>query len=330
VAGEGSLVEYARDALLERIKKSRTRAWLVAPFLSGAVADEIIAAAEASDAGDLRLLTALTERSVRSRVLDAGGLRRLSEAGFEVRSLQGLHAKVSVIDRWGLVGSGNLTDSGLGGREGRRANVELGVVLNQPQLSEAAALVDHWWRSAEEKTALDIAEYEGLPPYPQPKGELDEKGRSIGVFGTGRLREILEEDPPAERSYWLDPNYHDYSEEGWWRERGWVSDRRDVGIRKGDLVVIYLAARNGGPAKCAAVGRALGPAEKRPDFLRKERDAEAAERWPWVTDIEVIGDVPADDGVGLDVIGKTGQSLQGGPIAISRGDFETLAQALVD
>ncbi|HJZ38563.1 MAG TPA: phospholipase D-like domain-containing protein [Solirubrobacterales bacterium] len=330
MAGEGSLVEYARGTLLERIKKSRTRAWLVAPFLSGAVADEIIAAAEASDAGDLRLLTALTERSVRSRVLDAGGLRRLSEAGFEVRSLQGLHAKVSVVDRWGLVGSGNLTDSGLGGKVGRRANIELGVVLSRSQVSEAATLVDHWWRSAEEKTALDIAKYEALPPYPQPKGDLDEKGRSIGVLGTGRLREIVEEDPPPERSYWLDPNYHDYSEEGWWRDRGWVSDRRDVGIRKGDLVVIYLAARNGGPAKCAAVGRALGPAEKRPDFLRKERDAEAAERWPWVTEIEVIGDVPADDGVGLDVIGKTGQSLQGGPIAISRGDFETLAQALIE
>jgi PLD-like domain len=330
VAGEGSLVEYARDALLERIRKSRTRVWLVAPFLSRAVADEIIAAAGTSDVGDLRLLTALTERAVRSGVLDAGGLRRLGESGFEVRSLQGLHAKVSLIDRWGLVGSGNLTDSGLGGKEGRRANVELGVVLSKSQLVEAATLVNNWWKSAEEKSALDIAEYEALPPYPEPKGKLDEKGRSIGVLGTGRLREILEEDPPPERSYWLDPNYHDYREEGWWRDSGWVSDRRDVGIKKGDLVVIYLAARNGGPAKCAAVGRALGPAEKRPDFLRRERDAEAAERWPWVTNIEVIGDVPADDGVGLDVSGKTGQSLQGGPIAISRGDFETLARALVD
>jgi hypothetical protein len=144
-----------------------------------------------------------------------------------------------------------------------------------------------------------------------------------------RLKEILDEEPPPERSYWLDPNYHDYGGEGWWRERGWVSDRRDVGIKQGDLIVIYLAARDGGPAKCPAVGRALGRAEKKPDFLLKERDPEAVERWPWVTHIEILGDVPADDGVGLGVIGKTGQSLQGGPIAITRADFEKLARELV-
>jgi hypothetical protein len=188
--------------------------------------------------------------------------------------------------------------------------------------------MEHWWKTATKLTVAEIAEYEGLEPYPKPKGELDEKGKSIGVFGTARLKEILEEDSDPECSYWLDPNYHDYSDEGWWRERGWVSDRRDVGIKKGDLIVIYLAARDGGPAKCPAVGRALGPAEKKPDFLRRERDEEAVDRWPWVTHVEIVGDVPADDGVGLDEIGKTGQSLQGGPIAISRGDFEKLARKI--
>jgi hypothetical protein len=326
-------VQYARPMLLGRIKTSRKRVWLVAPFLSGVVADQIIKEAKGSAADDRRLLTALTERSVRSRVLDPTGLRRLCEAGFVVKSLEDLHAKVSIVDRWGLVGSGNLTNSGLGWDEKvhpeKLANVELGVVLTRPQVTEAAELVEHWWAAAEKKTVADIAEYEGLPSYPKPDGKLDREGKSIGIFGTARLKEILEEKVGLQRSYWLDPNYHDYGEEGWWRARGWVSDRRDVGIKENDLIVIYLAARNGGPAKCPAVARALGPAKEKPDFLRKERDAEAVERWPWVTHIEVIGDVPADDGVPLDVIGKTGQSLQGGPLEIAGEDFEKLAWKLV-
>jgi bifunctional DNA-binding transcriptional regulator/antitoxin component of YhaV-PrlF toxin-antitoxin module len=326
-------VQFARPQLMARIKSSRKRVWLVAPFLSGTVADKLIEAAKTSAADDLRLLTALTDRSVRSRVLDPGGLRRLREADFEVRSLEDLHAKVSVIDRWGLVGSGNLTNSGLGWdkevRGEKPTNVELGVILTRPQVTEAVHLVEHWWKAAAKKTVAEIAEYEALEPYPPPEGKLDKRGKSIGVFGTARLQEILEEEPDPDRKYWLDPNYHDYGEEGWWRKRGWVSDRRKVGIKEGDMIVIYLAARDGGPAKCPAVARALGPAEEERDFLRRERDDEAVERWPWVTHLEIVGDVPADDGVGLDVIGKTGQSLQGGPIEIPRDDFVTLARELV-
>jgi hypothetical protein len=56
------------------------------------------------------------------------------------------------------------------------------------------------------------------------------------------------------------------------------------------------------------------------------RRVEGSRRRVW---LEIIGDVPADDGAGLDVIRKTGQSLQGGPIAISWGDFEKLARRLV-
>ena len=100
-------------------------------------------------------------------------------------------------------------------------------------------------------------------------------------------------------------------------------------VKAGDLIVIYLAKRNRGPAKCPAVVRALGPAKKEESFLRRERDAEAAERWPWVTRIEVIGDVPADDGVGLDPIDMSPYSLQHGPREITRDEFEALAGRLV-
>jgi PLD-like domain len=327
VAGEGSLIQYAREDLLTQIRGSRERVWLVAPFLSGVVADRIIAAGEESSASDLRLLTALTERSVRSRVLDPKGLRRLHEAGFKVADRKDLHAKVSVVDSWGLVGSGNLTNSGLGG-EGR-ANVELGVILDATQVSEAAELIQHWWASAKEKTLAEIAKYEGLKPYPPGETSLDEVSEPVGVIGTERLREILEESPEAaaKRSYWIDPNYHDYGQERWW-ERGWVSDRRAVGIKQDDLLVIYLGKHEGGPGKCAAVGRALGPQRHDPDFIAREGDVDAVDRWPWVIDLEIVADVPADDGVGLEVIGKDGRSTQSGPIHITRDQFVELARRL--
>jgi hypothetical protein len=318
-------VQYAREELLRQIRESHERIWLVAPFLSGAVADKIITARENSGAADLRLLTALTERSVRSRVLDPKGLRRLHEAGFKVADRKDLHAKVSIVDDWGLVGSGNLTNSGIGG-DGR-ANVELGVILSAPQVSEAADLVEHWWESAKEKTLGEIAMYEGLKPYLPAETSLDEIDEPVGVIGTERLREILEESPvaAAKRKYWIDPNYHDYRQEWWWR-REWVSDRREVGIEENDLLVIYLGKHNGGPGKCAAIGRALGPPRHDPDFIAKEGDLDAVDRWPWVTDLEIVADVPADDGVGLNVIGKDGRSTQSGPIHITRAEFEELAR----
>jgi hypothetical protein len=331
VVGEGGLVEYARGKLVERIESARRRIWLVSPYITGGVAREIAAAAERSNADERHLITALDERSVRSRVLDPKGLRRLKKAGFVVAHVEHLHAKVSIVDGgWGLVGSGNLTDRGLGWtEEEKRANVELGVILTRPQVIEAARLVSHWWKGAPKLTDAEIKKFEGLDPYPRPKTKLDKVAKSVGVIGTARLKDMLGETPPSDRRYWLDPNYHDYGDELWWQRRGWVSDRREVGIKEGDLIVIYLTSKNRGPKKCPAVGRALGPAEEKRDFLKQERDAAAAKRWPWVTRIEIVADVPADDGVGLDAIGKTGRSLQGGPLEISRKDFEKLAKKLV-
>jgi hypothetical protein len=64
--------------------------------------------------------------SVRTGVLDPKGLRDLTKAGFAVATIPNLHAKVALVDGgWGLVGSGNLTEAGLGsartdGTVGRR------------------------------------------------------------------------------------------------------------------------------------------------------------------------------------------------------------------
>jgi hypothetical protein len=330
VGGEESLVGLARGKLLARIRGADQRVWLVAPFLTGGVADEVIEACKASSAEDFRLVTALTERSVRSRVLDPKALRRLLNAGFRVWDLKGLHAKVSVVDDWGLVGSGNLTDSGLGEGKKKSPNIELGVILTPPQVVRAEELIEHWGAMAEEKSPDDLTRFERMKFYPAPKEAAGKDGKSIAVFGTERLKEILEEGLEADpdHSYWIDSNYHDYEDEGWWK-RGWISDWREARIKEGDLIVIYLSGRDAGPARCPVVVRALGAPRHDPGFIRKEGDVDAVERWPWVTKVEVVGDVPADDGVGLEVIGKSSRSVQNSPISISQEEFEKLAWELV-
>src|SRR4051794_29094916 len=110
----GDLLPVARDLLLAALVRARQSSWLASPFLSEEVARAIAAEARAGRARDRRLLTALTERSVVSGYLSARGLQRLLDAGWTVRSVPNLHAKVSIMDRsWGLVGSGNLTGAGL-------------------------------------------------------------------------------------------------------------------------------------------------------------------------------------------------------------------------
>jgi phosphatidylserine/phosphatidylglycerophosphate/cardiolipin synthase-like enzyme len=67
-------------------------------------------------------------------------------AGFEIRSLRNLHAKVLLTDdRWGLIGSGNLTVAGANG-----GNAELGITLSAAQTQIARR--DHferWWEAGQ-------------------------------------------------------------------------------------------------------------------------------------------------------------------------------------
>jgi hypothetical protein len=326
-------VQFARPELVGRIERARRRIWLVSPYITGGIANEIAEAAERSKARERWLITELEEHSVRSGVLSPKGLLRLREAKFEVMSLEDLHAKVSVIDGWGLVGSGNLTEKGLGPKNGlagqkKKSNAELGVILTQPQTKEAVERVKVWGKAAAQLSAGEIEEFVGLKRYPLPENKLKKVGKSVGVIGTEGLKELLEGPAEPDCRYWLDPNYHDRKHPRWWDERRWVSDRREVGIKKGDLIVIYLGKKYRGPGKCPAVVRALGAAEKKKAFLRRERDGEAAKRWPWVTNIEVVGEVPADEGASLGLINSTGSSLQVGPREITRDEFEKLAWAL--
>ncbi len=269
-----------------------------------------------------RLLTDLDAGSVQWGYLDPKALSGLQAAGYGIASIANLHAKVALIDRdWGLVGSGNLTGAGLGG-----GNYEMGVVLAPGQFSVAAEIFEAWWREAKPVTAEDIAAYAALPRL--PKHPLGSVGPILPPPDVGGLEEILAEDPvaAASRRYWINTNYHNPEDPYWWR-RQWVSDGSQKQYEKDNLLVIYLGKENDGPQRCPAILTVTQRCHFNPDFVRAERDAEAAERWPYVTFASVVAQVPPALGAPLSAAGLTYLSVQRG-CEIDRTQFEALARSL--
>lgn len=311
-ARAGSLLDTARDDLIESIRRARRRAWLTSPFLSNAIAKLIAEAAKFSGARDLRFITALGADPVRRGVLSLGGLKTLHAAGFELRSVPNLHAKTALIDDgWGLAGSGNLTISGLGTQNG--GNVELGVVLSRAQISAAARHFRRWWNSAEPILEDDLADYGRWTPQ-RGSGQTSAKDRDP-VHGTPILasagRELSRlraerKSQKSDRGYWLKMLYYDERNlDRWWEEMTWVSDvhrlRKGDGepllrpsYRVGDLLVLYLVGQ-----ACPAIAEV----KRRPVFdpARVERDSNRsdANRWGWLTEVRVIH--------------KTAEGLEGAP-----------------
>ena len=325
---DGKLLTFARDQLLRRIEGARKRVWLVSPFLTAPIAGRICEAVGQSSAGQRRLLTALVARSVQVGVLDPKALLKLQGYGFAIASIPNLHAKVSLVDSdWGLVGSGNLTGTGLGSGDG--GNVELGVVLTPTQIRGASTLFAGWWDEAEPVSAEVIESYAALSRFPRTKTSLGDFGTALDLPQTEELDRVLGEDAAVahSRRYWIKSNYHRRDEEVWWH-RGWISGWRKAPYEVGDLIVLYLSARDGGPANCPAVVRVVSPSRHDRDWAIAQRDVAVADKWPYVTKTSVVAEVPIPSGVPLAVAGKSGQSVQGGYCSISREQFEQVALAM--
>ncbi|HET8863968.1 MAG TPA: phospholipase D-like domain-containing protein [Solirubrobacterales bacterium] len=320
------LVTAASEALLWQIRHARSRIWLASPYVSATAAKRLV---EAPIECEGRLLTAVDEASVRSGVLSAKALLELRANGFEVASIENLHAKLSLVDSWGMVGSGNLTAAGLGlGGEG---NVELGVELNAAQRRGAAAIFARWWSRADPVATAELERLASLPVQ-SPPAKGSPHGPKLALSGAEDLEAVLAETPSiaASRRYWIKANYHRHDQEDWWK-RGWISDRRRASYAPGDLIFLYLSARNGGPARCPAVVRAMTTIRHDPDFVLAEGDAEAVPQWPFVTETARIAQVlPTTEGVELKTMGKTAQSLENGYCGITREQFEAGARALLD
>lgn len=323
------MLTFARDELLWHVKRARERVWLTSPFLTVEIAGRIVKACDDSGVEDRRLLTALVPGSVQIGVLDPAALRLLHEGGFTIGSIANLHAKVSLIDSsWGLVGSGNLTNAGLGSND--HSNVELGVVLSHAQIQVAERLFARWWEEAKRVSAAVIEEFAALPHIDRRRAEIGDFGPALELPQTKGLEQILaESDAVANlRHYWIKSNYHNPDDPRWWH-RNWISDWRKAPFEVGDVIVLYLSARDGGPGICPATVRATTRSRLDRKWVIEHRDEAAAERWPFVTQTTFVAEVPIADGVPLSVVKKSGQSVQGGYCGITRSQFERIAREML-
>jgi hypothetical protein len=293
-AASGQLIEVARPLLLKRLRQAKREVVLVAPFLTMEVADALGQSATTSSATRLRLLTALTKRSVIAGVLDPAALALLTDYGFEVRSIRNLHAKLTLVDEgWGLLGSGNLTTRGLGG--GPNGNVELGVVLSPPQIRQARAVAARWWRQAAPVTTAELAAYSKLPRAPGVPGA----GMGVGPVLPVDADDLLVRKRRGSTGWWLKMLYHDTraGQPDWWRRVSWVSDGRPPAnplkptggprYQSGDLLVFYLVERDGPVRCCPAIAEVQAIARYDPEFVRTNAAAGEHLQWPWVTPVRV-------------------------------------------
>lgn len=144
------VVTTGLDVLVKRLERAPDRVWLASPFVGPDVglllAERFEVLLEAGLAPDVRFLTSLTEKSLRSGYTDPVALRQLVKVlpPKSIRTLTNIHAKVALIDNWALIGSGNLSASGLDG-----LNAEMGITTGEQAIVSAVArTLDVWWQQA--------------------------------------------------------------------------------------------------------------------------------------------------------------------------------------
>ena len=331
----GEVLDISRYPLLEGIRQARSRVWLAAPYLSLEVANDLARASLASGAETRSLLTALNEQAVRGGFLSPRGLRVLSEAGFEIRSILNLHAKVVLADgTWGIVGSGNLTTAGLSGT--KRKNLELGVTLTKRQSVTAETIIENWWRKAKPVDEAQLAKFESIAA--SARGRGSRKGYGSFVYGD-------EPDPPPRRhrstGLWMKMLYHHTRRDhrDWWRKVTWVSDGRPPPSSErlingpryeiGDLLLFYLVEVGGTVRCCPAVAEVKALPRHDPVFVRENGFAGDELRWPWVTEVEVIDSTSLEAAPNLDRIEVMPESTeQHGHLILQPAQFASARAAI--
>lgn len=173
--------------ILGRMAKAKTRVSVVCPYLTS---QPFAAAFTESTAASKRLVTRLNRNDIATGATNLARVLDAFDAGAEVRVLDGVHAKVYVLDNWAYVGSANLSNGGLA--PGLR---EFGVASgSEAHVAEAAEYFDAVWASASPITRSEVqsvqVQLEGL------RDEVD-AARSLQREAAARLLLPVLGRPPA-------------------------------------------------------------------------------------------------------------------------------------
>jgi hypothetical protein len=306
------------DPLVRSLSSATRCVALCSPYLGFVPADEISTIAQRGSA-TWELLTVLDPVAAAGGALSLDGLRRMIAAGITVRSLPGLHAKVFLVDdAIGFVGSANLTSPGLG--MGDRRNLEVTAVLSAAQLAEASVLLAQWRDQAEVVTDAMIdacqADAARLPV------RISRTMITAGASSTDVELANALLDEGLQCKVWIKAMYT-------YRFENWVNSSKKgrPSFNVGDLLVIYV----GGTNCCYAVVSVAGETRNDPAFLiANGRSAEEAERWPWVTPVDVRLRLPETHGAPIAEVGKSGQSVQGGHCEMPVGGLPVMLKTMLE
>jgi hypothetical protein len=328
LAPAGSLLGTSLKDMAIACRQAESSVDLATPFLSADVAAFLTRACDASQAKQRRFLTASNTAAIEGGYLDSDGVAEFAAAGFEIRSVRNLHAKILLTDdRWGLVGSGNLTVAGANG-----GNAELGVALNATQtLAAREQHFERWWVAGE---PIDLQWMRAIERRrkrsPQRRRREGRGGLFEGEEGVD-LRSFRRERNGS--GYWLKILYSTQARmtARHWRRRMWVSDRhtersnggvplRRPSYKVGDHLVIYVT--RGERQACPAVVRVAEEPVFDPALVAREVSAADAQKWSWVTWVEPVASTALAQAPTLAQIGVSSQSVrQQGHIHLSRQEY---------
>lgn len=124
------------DSLRHRCDKAKERVWIASPFIGDPSSLRRILGNRwlTNSSLTVRLLTDLSNDSCK----DPKSIRTFSDVG-QVRSLEGMHAKIYIIDEAVLVTSANLT------RTAFSARYEIGQWLSEEEARTTIRLFIAWW-----------------------------------------------------------------------------------------------------------------------------------------------------------------------------------------
>jgi hypothetical protein len=306
--------EIVGDGLRGRIEQLLNRpaptVCVASPFLTRPVA-YWLTTLPAAGSGDRRLLVSWAPQSIETHYLSADGVRKLLAAGFTVRNLLRLHAKMVIAGDRAYVGSANLTSHAIDA-----TNAEIGVFVDGDLAAKALALFETWWDEALPLSEQDIesavkrqaqlAKQRGLSlDYEAQPGHQPRQKRETGRIWIKSLY-YRHDDwtiEPGQKHWISDPGVHD--------ENGQRKCRRDgkpagkPGYRAGDKIGLYLSTT----LRVPLLVEVIEAPRFDPEFVQMHNDGgepDAGERWPWVTPVIGLRELPLEEALDIDYLGIRG------------------------
>lgn len=316
---EARIVSTADELLLDELARTSGDVVLVSPYLSFSVCKRIASLA-AKVPGNWLLITRRDPAAVNSGHLNVPGLRELLGAGVTLEHVNRLHAKAFLAgDEFGLIGSANLTERGLG--SGHHPNVELGVRLAAEEVAAARSIISRW-----PCTPLTLADLDELEEEAKHLAKPPRTRHARNEVDSPNVDRLLA-DASDGRTLWMKAEYgrrdpRRYRGEAWFASPG---PTRRPSFKPGDLALIYAQSIHA----CYAVVEITDEAILNPGFLLAEGvSATEAERWPWISHTipRLVPDARAT--VTTAEVGVSPRALQNGHVRVSLAGFAAAVRAL--